>query len=436
MKNNIEEIASTRRKITVSFDAKEVEQERQDTFKDFLKNSKIQGFRPGKAPAALVEKTYSKGIDAAAERALTQKALQELNGIKDLDIYSVVSLDRKDADGGKNYEFVVDVYPDFELPSDLKTEVELPEPKATDEEVQNGLNYYLNQRASYNEVDRPIEKGDFVRLSYNGKVDGKEISQIAPELAMFGKQASTWEEAGNENAPGVRGIVNGIIGMKKGEKKTLSHEFPAEFENKELAGKTADYDVEIFEVREKKLPEINEEFLKPFEAKTKEEFEDKIRKDIEQEKNTNNEVMKRQRAVEQLMEKVKIEVPESALEDEKQMILEDMMMRFMSSGASRADIEKNKELLYESASKDADMRAKMRIFLNRVAKANNLKVESEDMSRMVWQEAMRMRIKPDDLLRQLRKDPAKVNRMRSDALIQKAINFIAEKAEVKLKKEK
>ncbi len=436
MKNNIEEISSTRRKITVSFDEKEVAQERQDTFKDFLKNSKIQGFRPGKAPAELVEKTYAKAIQEATERALTQKALQELNGIKDLDIYSVVSLEGKDVDGGKSFEFVADVYPDFELPADLKTEVELPEPKATDEEVKNGLNYYLNQRASYNEVDRAVEKGDFVRLSYNGKVDGSDISQIAPELAMFGKQASTWEEAGSENAPGVSGIVQGIIGMKKGEKKTLSHEFPAEFENKALAGKKAEYDVEIFEVREKKLPEINEEFLKPFEVKTKEELEDKIRKDIEREKNTNNEVMKRQHAVEQLMAKVKIDVPESALEEEKQMILEDMMMRFMSSGASRADIEKNKELLYESASKDADMRAKMRVFLNRVAKANNLKVENEDMSRMVWQEAMRMRIKPDDLLRQLRKDSAKVNRMRSDALIQKAINFIAEKAEVKLKQEK
>ena len=109
-------------------------------------------------------------------------------------------------------------------------------------------------------------------------------------------------------------------------------------------------------------------------------------------------------------------------------------MRFMSSGASREDIEKNKEALFESAGKEAQGRAKMRVFLNRVAKANDLKVDNEDMSRMLWQEAMRTRTKPEELIKQLRKDPARGNRMRADALLQKAINFIAEKAEITIKK--
>ena len=75
----------------------------------------------------------------------------------------------------------------------------------------------------------------------------------------------------------------------------------------------------------------------------------------------------------------------------------------------------------------------MRVFLHVVAKANDLKVTNEDMSRMLWQESMRTQTKPDDLIKQLRKDPARGNRMRSDALLQKAINFIAEKAEIKVK---
>jgi len=75
----------------------------------------------------------------------------------------------------------------------------------------------------------------------------------------------------------------------------------------------------------------------------------------------------------------------------------------------------------------------MRIFLNRVAKANDLKIDNEDMSRMLWQEAMRTHTKPEELIKQLRKDPARANRLRSDALLQKAINFIAEKAKVETK---
>ena len=230
--------------------------------------------------------------------------------------------------------------------------------------------------------------------------------------------------------------MQGILGMKKGEKKVLSHEFPKEFPDERLAGKKAEYDVEIFEIREKKLPEIDEEFLKGFEVKTEEEFKDKIKVSIENEKKQNNEILKRQFAVEQLMAKSDFPLPESAIEDERQSILEDMMMRYMTSGASREDLEKNKEALFENAGKEAEGRAKMRVFLNRVAKANDLKVDNEDMSRMLWQEAMRTRSKPEELIKQLRKDPARANRMRSDALLQKAINFIAEKATVEIKSEK
>jgi len=105
----------------------------------------------------------------------------------------------------------------------------------------------------------------------------------------------------------------------------------------------------------------------------------------------------------------------------------------MSSGASREDIEKNKEALFESAGKEAEGRAKMRVLLNRVAKANDLKVDNEDMSRILWQESMRTRTKPEELIKQIKKDPSRGNRLRADALLQKAINFVAEKAEVTTK---
>ena len=202
---------------------------------------------------------------------------------------------------------------------------------------------------------------------------------------------------------------------------------------KDLAGKKAEYEVEIFEIRQKNLPELDEEFLKSFEADSVESFRNKIKEGIASEKKSGNEILKRQLAVEQLMGKTQLSVPESLVEEEKNSILEDMMVRLMSSGASRDDIEKHKDELFENAGKEAEGRAKMRVFLHLVAKANDLKVTNEDMSRMLWQESVRTRTKPDELIKQLRKDPQRRNRMTSDALLQKAINFIAEKAEVKTK---
>ena len=432
MNTKIENVNDTRKKIIVSFTSQEVADETSKITDEFVRGAKISGFRPGKAPRAMVEKSYADSIKAQSERALTSKAIDAMNKIEEFDLYAVVNIENDNSDGCV-LTFTADVYPSVKMPKSLETKVELKPTDATEEEVNNAVEYYRNQRAKYDEVDREIKKGDFVRLSYSGKIDGQSVAEIAKDMPIFADQKSTWEEAGNENAPGVQGIVQGIIGMKKGEKKVISHEFPKEMPIEKLAGKKAEYEVEIFDVREKILPEINEEFLKAFEAKDLDELKAKIKENIEADKKNNNEVMKRQLAVEQLLEKADFPIPESALEDERESILQEMMMRFMSSGASKDDIEKNKDALVEGSTKEAEGRAKMRIFLNRVAKANDLKVDNEDMSRVLWQEAMRTRTKPEELIKQLKKDPAKANRMRSDALLQKAINFIADKCEATIK---
>ena len=433
MNTNIENINDTRKKITFSFDAKQVAEENDKVVKDFVKSAKIPGFRPGKAPVNMVVKLYAKDIKEQLERSLTGKAIDALNDIKEFDVYAVVDLKNEEKDGGFRLEFTADIYPEVKLPESLATKVELEKTDATDEEIENAVKFHLNQRAKYNEVDREIKAGDFVRLSYAGKIDGVSVNELAPEMPLYADQKSTWEEAGNKEAPGIQGVVQGIVGMKKGEKKTLSHEFPKDVKNDKIAGKTAQYEVEIFDIREKEMPKLDAEFFKSFDVDSEEKFREKIKESIENEKKSNNEILKRQFAVEQLMEKTDFKRPESAVEDERHSILEEMMMRLLSQGASREDIEKNKESLFDNAGKEAEGRAKMRIFLNRVAKANDLKIDNEDMSRMLWQESMRTHTKPEDLIKQIQKDRARANRLRSDALLQKAINFIADKAEVSIK---
>lgn len=433
MNTKIENISDTRKKIIVSFEPEQVVEQTEKMTKEFVKNAKISGFRPGKAPREMVEKTYADAIKEQVERELTNEAIKALNDVKDFDLYAVVDIQKEDVDGGVKMTFTADVYPEVKLPESLVTKVELEGEEASDEEVEKAVEYHRNQRAKYEEVDREIKKGDFVRLSYKGTVDGVPMAEAAPELPLYADQKSTWEEAGNADAPGIQGIVQGIVGMKKGEKKTIPHEFPKEGTNDKITGKTAEFEVEILEIREKVLPELNEEFFKAFEVDSLDALKAKVKESISKEKKANNEILKRQFAVEQLMGQAEFPLPESAVEDERHAILEEMMMRFMSSGASRQDIENNKEALFENAGKEAEGRAKMRVFLNRVAKANDLKIDNEDMSRMLWQEAMRTRTKPEELIKQLRKDPARGNRMRADALLQKAINFIAEKAEVTTK---
>lgn len=439
MKTNIEKINDTRRKIVVSFDSSEVAKEKEGVVAEFVQYAKIPGFRAGKAPKDMVLKRFSGDIKAQLERVVTNKAVEALNGIKEFDLFAVVDLQNNDIESseGAALTFTADIYPEVKLPEDYKTEVELSPVEATEDEIQKTVDFYRNQRAQYNKIeDRAAQKGDFVQVSYEGKIDGKSIDELVEKLAMYGKQKGTWEEAGNTDVPGVRSIIEGVVGMKVGEKKNVEEIFAADFPEAALAGKTAVYELELNEIREKKLPEVDEAFLKDMGDKTEADFRARLAKDITAEKTQHNEVLKRQYAVDKLMEGVDFPLPESALEEERQSVLQEMMMRFMSSGATKEDLEKNKESLFENATKEAEPRAKMRIFLNRVAVANSLKVDNEDMQRMLWQESVRTRTRPEELIKQLKKDQARINRMRSDALLQKAINFIAEKAEVKIVEKK
>ncbi len=433
MKTNIENVNDTRKKISVTFDAAEISKEKEAVTADFVANAKVPGFRAGKAPKAMIIQRFTKEIAQQLEQVLVNKAASALNEIKEFDLYSVVDLAevKIEENAPLTLDFTADIYPEIKLPEDYKTVVELPSTEATEEEIQKTVDFYRNQRAQYNEVDRAVVKNDFVQVSYTGKIDGVLVEEIMEKPAMYGSQKNTWEEAGNMDVPGVPAIVEGVVGMKKGDKKEISFTFAKDFEDAKVAGKTAIYEVELLDVREKKLPEIDEEFLKTLNAATEAELRERLAKDITTEKTQHNEVQKRQKAVEQLLEQIQFPLPESAVEEERQSVLQEMMMRFMSSGATQDALQANSAALIESASKEAEPRAKMRVFLARVAKANKLKVTDEDMSRMLWQEAMRNRVRPEELVKSLKKDQARVNRMRSDALLQKAINFIAEKVEVK-----
>ena len=222
MKTNIEKISDTRQKVSVSFDAAEIAGERKNVVAEFVKFAKVPGFREGKAPAAMIEKRFEADIKAQLERAITNQAVEALNSIKEFDIFAVVDLQAGDVESkdGATLTFTADIYPQVKLPEDYKTTVELNPVEATDEEIQKTVDFYRNQRAQYNKIeDRAAQKGDFVQVSYEGKIDGKSVDELVEKPAMYGKQNGTWEEAGNTDVPGVRSIVEGVVGMKVGERR-------------------------------------------------------------------------------------------------------------------------------------------------------------------------------------------------------------------------
>ncbi len=399
--------------------------------KDFQRQAKVPGFRPGKAPENMIRTRYAKDIASELKSRVVSAAHQDGVLQSGVDIFGIVELDEGEIASGKEAKlnFTVDIMPDFELPKYEGLKVTTEPTEAGEEEIEKMFQQVLSQRAEFNVVEKAAKKGDYVRCSYEGTMDGQAIAELAPDAPMFGKQSKTWEEAGSEDAPGVRAVVDGLVGMSAGENKEVEMEFPSDFGVAVLAGKSATYAVEVEEVREKVLPELDEAFFKSMQVKDEAELRQQIGDNISRQKEQKNFQAERQQVTDQLLAAVDFPLPESGIEGETEAILRDFMQRNMERGATQEDFEKQKEQLHQGASDAAANRLKSRLILGRIAKEEKVQAANEDFSRVIMNEAMQTGQKPDQLVKELKKDQGRIDRMRLDIVMGKTMDLLLEKAE-------
>ncbi len=432
MNISVESTTDTRKTIVVAVSAEEIAAAESTLIKEFSSQARLPGFRPGKAPLDMVKRRYAKELDEELKRKISNDAYKA--GIADskLDVFSLVDAKGvSDIATGKAAElrFAVDVRPDFQVPEYKGIEVKVPAANVTDAEVEKAIAELRNQRAQYNPVEREARAGDYVKLSYEGTVDGKAISEIAPEKPMYGKQAVTWEEAGSKDAPGVRGIIDGIVGMKKGDKRDLTHSFPADFEVAALAGKNAVYAVEVLEVREKSLPEINEEFVKALGLEKVEDLHARIKDDLASRKQQENRTAIRQQIAATLRSRVEVALPESAVDSETRALMGDFLRRF-AGRMPPEEIEKRRDEVMGKARETAKDNVKTDLILGKIAEKEQIKITDEDIHRRIMQEAIVSRMKPEQVVKELQKDPSLLNAMQRNVLFNKALDFLVDQAKV------
>lgn len=428
----VEDINDTRKLVTVTVTRDEIVEKEASLLGDFAKQARLPGFRPGKAPKDMVKKRYAKEIQQEVRQKIVSEAYKKAIEDSGLNVLTLVELaDPEFPEAGDTVlKFSLDIKPEFEVPEYKGLEISVPKTDVTDHELEHAREHILGQRAEFNVVDQPAKKGDYVKVSYEGKIGDELVADLVPDQPIFGTQKNTWEEAGAEHGPGVKAVVEGVIGMKAGDVKDEDETFPEDYELEPMRGKTVTYHIEVHEVRERVLPEINEEFLKTFQVETEEEFNNRIRDDIKSQKEQSNEQSKREQAAGKLAEKVDFPLPESLVEEETQHLLADFMRRGMAQGATQEQFEERKEELYAGAREAAQKRVKAQMILTEVAKKEDLKVENEDLNRAIYMEAMSERKKPDELVKELQKDRQRVIEMQRNILINKALDFLVKAATV------
>lgn len=432
MNTQITDISETRKLFTLTFSGEETAAEAKSVMNDFRKHAQIKGFRPGKAPEHAILKQYGKKVAEEIDRKIINKAYRTIADDKEVDVFSFVEIDGSGFRGGEEatVKVTVDLNPAFELPNYKGLKVTVEPVVVTDEEVDGTLNRLLRERAEYNPVEREAAAGDYVKVSYEGKIGDETVANLLPDQPMYGTQKSTWEEAGATESPGVPAIVNGVLAMKAGDSKSVEETFAEDFPVEGLRGKTVSYSLSVEEVREVKLPEISDEFCQQLGAENEEQLRTRIRESIQQQKQQAQDGSKRSQVIRQITEPLDIPLPESALEEESQVLLRDFMGRQMQQGVSQEDLEARSEELVQGAATAASDRVKLQLILNSIAKAEKIEVDQKDMQQVIFQQAMQSRTPVDKIVDELKKDRERLHSLQRSVLFGKTLDFIVDAAEV------
>lgn len=433
MNTAVQDQSATRKSLVVKLDASEVSAEHAATVAEFSRLAKIPGFRPGKAPAAVIAKRFEKDIADEFKQKVVSAAYREGVEKNKLDVLNLVQATPGPIENGQPVEvtFAVDVRPEFSLPdySDLSTEVASTE--VTDAEVDQVIESLRAERADFKVAERPSQKDDYIKLSYEGSVEGKPILELVPDKQIYGKVPQTWEEVEGSQDGLIPGLGQQLAGLKTGDKKEVTITFPADFSGAPaLAGKSAVYAVEIQEVRERVLPPLDEAFFKAQQVDDLEQLKSGIRGNLKLQKEYQNKSSQRRQVVDAVLQKVDFEVPASLVDLETQNVLRRFIEENMRRGVTQDQFEKDKKELYEGARKSAASRVKSQLILSQIAEKEGLRVSENDINQFILQESQRSRVAPDKLVKQLSKDRNQLRSVQQDIIFDKAVEFLVSKAKV------
>ena len=426
-------VSATRKSLVVTLDPSEVDAEHHAVVGEIAKYARLPGFRPGKAPATLVVKRYGKEIADEFRQKVVAKAYRDGLEKEKLDVLNVVNVEEGKIEPGQAAAVTItlDVRPDFALPdyNELPTEITPVDP--SDAEIDTVIQGLRSERADFKPVDRAAAKSDYVKLSYEGTVDGKPIVELAPEKQLYGKVPQTWEEVEGANEGVIPGLGKQLAGIKSGEKKDVTITFPAEFAPVlALAGKTAVYAVEVQEIRERVLPALDAEFFKAHQVDDLAALQSQVRSNLKLQKEGQNRTAQRRQVTEALAARTDFSVPDSLVEAETQGVLRQFIEENMRRGVPAEQFEKDKKELFDGARKAAANRVKLQLILAKIAEAEKVTVTDDDINNYLYREAMRSGQKPDKLAKALAADREQIRAVQQSIIFDKAVDFLVSKAKV------
>ena len=423
MKTDVEELSPTRVRLTIEVPFDELKPNVDRAYREVARQVRIPGFRPGRVPPRVIDQRI--GREAVLEQAVND-AVPQLYG-KALEEHDVYALGQPDLeitklDDGQELAFTaeVDVRPKFDLPAIDGLPVTVDNADVTPDQVEEYIGALRERFASLKGADRPAAEGDFVSIDLSAEVNGKAAEDAQANGVSY--------EVGSGQM--LDGLDEALTGMSAGETKT----FPALLAGGKQAGKLAQVTVTVQSVKVKELPELDDDFAQSAsEFDTLGELRAGTRAQLERMRRAGQAGQARERALDALVDRVDIPLPEDLVDRETASRRESLSDRLERSGNTMEEyleaIGSSAEQLDEQFAQDARRSVKAGFILDKLAAAEELGVSQEELAAYVTEQAYRMGVPPDRLAKDL-SERGQLAAVAADVLRGKALTLLTERASI------
>ncbi len=418
-------------RLDIEVTSEDVKRNLNEMVNTFRKSARVPGFRTGKAPRNLLLRRFKKDIFDETKRKLIQESMREACDQEGLVPETSPRVENEDAvtlveDAAFAYAVTFDVAPSFELPEYKGVKLSRKSTDVDDQSVQEVIDSWLQQRASYEKVDRPAVAGDLLKLTYHGRL--LDAGADLPESAKFILDAEeTW--LGLREPEIIPGAIKALIGVEAGDEKQLNVEFPEDFLEHSLIGRKAEYSFSIIEVHVAQVPQLDDELARQIGAENADQVRNQVKENLEADKTRELDKSMREQAVNALMEKVECDLPPTILSAEAYQIFVQMFQEAMRNGQPQEDMKARQKELLEEARKIAHLKIKRQYIFGKIAEKENIGVTKEETNAMVDAASKHNKISPKVMLKRLQ-ESGRINDFVMGIREAKAIDRVIELAEI------
>lgn len=425
MSLQVEKLEHNMAKLTIEVPAEELEKALETAYQKNKNKISVPGFRKGKVPRNMIEKMYGPAIfyeDAANELIpdAYEKALDECEE----EIVSAPKIDVTQIEKGKDFIFTAEVAvkPEVTLGKYKGIKVDEADLAVTEEEINAQIEKERENSARTISVeDRPVKDGDITTLDFEGFVDG---------VAFEGGKGTDYPLTIGSGSF-IPGFEEQLIGAELNKEVEVNVTFPEDYHAKDLAGKPATFKCKIKDIKEKELPELDDEFASEVSAfDTMAEYKEDVKKSLEMKKADAAKIAKEEAVIDAVIEDAKMDIPDAMVETEQRQIIEEFSQRMRMQGLTMEQYMQftgmTSQALMDQTKPQALKRIQSRLVLEAVAKAEDLKASEEDYAAEIKDMSEKYQMEEDKIKEMLGEKGKK--QVEEDLAIRKAVDFLVDNA--------